>query len=667
MVSRLKAVGLRIGAPVFAAAGLVLAIEPMLGKLLLPALGGSPATWAACLWAFQLLLLVGYGYAHLSTRYLDVRRQVIVHLTLLALAVALLFEARLGAPIRLAALPPALAVAHAVLERVGVPFVVLASTAPLLSRWSRAVGRSGRAIYAIANAGALLGLLAYPLILERFIALPAQLALWSAGFVLFGLALLPVSVAALSAPAPRVVSRAKSTPSRTLYCLFCAFLPSALLIAVTNHVTVDLAATPVIWVVPLALYLCSFVVVFTWRARWVRLVALVMWLIGAAGLALDAYRQGAGPLAAQLAVAMLALFGAALLAHSELAREHPQTGEDSGFYLILAAGAALGGAFVAGLAPLVFSDFYELELCAMALLLLLLMRASREPRLFRALVYVGSGVCLPLLAADLVVRRATTARDGSIVERRRGFSGTLKVVDVGAGRMLQHGLTRHGLQLRDPALRREPTTYYARDTAVGRVLSQFRKERPRRLGVVGLGVGTLAAYGKPRDSLRFYEVDPNVVALARRDFSFIRDSAASVEVAMGDGRISLAQEAPRAFDVLVLDAFSSDSVPVHLLTREAFEVYLRQLAPEGMLLANVSNRHLALERVVRGAARAVGLHVRVEETRPGSGTHASHAVWAVMSRDEAQVSAFVGAEVARGSEADVTWTDGRASLLSVLR
>lgn len=669
MRSRLKAVGLRIGAPVFTAAGLVLSIEPMLGKLLLPALGGSPATWAACLWAFQVLLLVGYGYAYVGSRYLRVREQAVLHLLLLLVSVAVLMSTRVGAQLTLGRLPPLLEVPRLVLLRVGLPYVLLSSTAPLLSRWSRTLGRSGRAIYAISNAGAFLGLLSYPLLLERFVALPAQLALWSAGFVLFALSLLPACVATIIRPPlrPRPVERVSQPPRRKLYCGVCALLPSALLLAVTHHVTVDVAATPALWVVPLALYLLSFVIAFSRRGRWVRLSALAMWLVGCAGVSLDAFWQGAGSLWVQLVTAMLALFGAALWCHAELAREHPPSGDDSGFFLIVATGGALGGALVGLCAPLLLKDFYELELCAMAMFMLLLLRVGRESRPFRLLVYLGAGVCLPLVMAESFLRQAATGRDGRVLERRRGFSGTLKVVQTKVGRVLEHGRIQHGLQLAEPSERHTPTMYFSRETAVGRVLAGVT-ERPRRLGVVGLGVGTLAAYGRPGDSLRFYELDPNVVELSQRDFSFLRDSQANVSIAVGDGRISLAHEAPRAFDVLVLDAFSSDSVPVHLLTREAFEIYRRQLAPDGLLLANVSNRHLDLERVVRGSARAVGLESRSVETQSRAATHTSHVVWAVMATTEARLQQALGE--LRSSEPltePVTWTDGRASLLSVLR
>jgi protein-L-isoaspartate O-methyltransferase len=254
------------------------------------------------------------------------------------------------------------------------------------------------------------------------------------------------------------------------------------------------------------------------------------------------------------------------------------------------------------------------------------------------------------------------------VERRRGFLGPLKVVDTAEGRVLTHGRIQHGMQLRAPELRRTPTMYFGAGTAVARVLEASRTERPRRLGVVGLGVGTLATYARARETLLFYELDPNVIELARRDFTFLRDTAANVSVVPGDGRLSLAREAPQRFDVLVLDAFSSDAVPVHLLTREAFEVYAQQLAPEGLLLANVSNRHLAVERVVRASARSVGLRCEVVETPTRAAGHVTHVAWAVMARDGSRLAAVLG-DLPRSPPRsnEVLWTDSRASLIAVLR
>jgi spermidine synthase len=693
-------------AGVFVAATLLFALEPMLAKLLLPALGGSPATWAACMLAFQLLLLAGYAYAYVGARYLSVRQQALLHGAVTLAASASVFMVPLGAAPMLGTLPPALAVPWLVLRRVGLPYLVLASTTPLLSRWALALGPAP-ALYAVSNAGALLGLLAYPSLLERFVALPAQFAGWAACFALFGSCLLPMCWAASrtestsaaparserGAGAPRTITRvsifearetrlggqssARTDSSATasqksmpvLAWLSWAFVPSAMLLAVTNYISVDVAATPLLWVMPLALYLSSFVVAFS---RWnlaLRGVALAAWLLGSCWLCLNALGQGAVPLFSQVASALLALFGASLLCHGELGRSKPVTGDPTGYYLSVASGGVLGGAFVSLLAPLVFSDFYELELTFAATFLLLFVVARRRgpdalSRAARLTLFLGAGLCLPLLVGETLVRHASRGREGRVVERRRSFLGPLRVVELAEGRVLTHGRIQHGMQLNAPE-QRTATMYFARGTGVAQVLSSFRTDVPRRLGVVGLGVGTLASYGKSGDKLTFYELDPNVVELARRDFTFLADSAASVE---GDGRLALAHETPQAFDVLVLDAFSSDAVPVHLLTREAFEIYARQLAPGGLLLANVSNRHLAVERVVRGSARATGFACAVVETLSGAVSHGAHVVWAVMARDPsalARVVAPLSPQPARTPE--VLWTDSRASVLSVLR
>ncbi len=665
---------LLLAVPVFASAWLLLAIEPMLAKLLLPTLGGSPATWAACMVAFQLLLLGGYLYAHLGARYLDVRRQAALHLALLVAAAVLLFQSRLGAVPELGSLPWALAVPWLVVRRIGLPYLALASTAPVLARFAVPLGRASGALYAVSNAGALLGLLAYPFVLERFVALPVQLALWAAGFLLFGLSVLPACVAATRAASGLRVGAGSALPwRRRVHWLACAFVPSAMLLAVTNYITIDVAATPLLWVVPLALYLTSFIVAFSALNVALRGGALVMWVVGSLWLSRNAFGQGAVPLLEQVAAALLALFGTSLLCHGELARNRPDDAEPTGYYLLLASGGVLGGAFVSLLAPLVFSDFYELEVASLATFLLLLAAVRRRDagafsRQSRLLVYLGCGVCLPLLAGEVWIRNARSGHAGRIVERRRGFLGPLRVVDVADGRVLTHGRIQHGMQLRAPEQRRTPTMYFGAGTGVQRVLDGLRLERPRRLGVVGLGVGTLASYGRRGDSLRFFELDPNVVELARRDFTFLADSAASITIVPGDGRLGLGHEPAHAFDVLVLDAFSSDAVPVHLLTRQAFELYAQKLAPDGVLLANVSNRHLAVDRVVRASARSVGLSCAVVETRAHALGHVVHVVWAVMARDEAQVTRLLGdLPAVPDNEPELLWTDSRASLLSVLR
>lgn len=665
---------LPLGLLAFAAAFLLFALEPMLGKLLLPSLGGSPATWAACLVSFQTLLFVGYIYVYAGSRLLGVRAQLLVHAALVAVTLGLLLGTKLGAVVELGSLPLTLAVPWLIFSRAGLVFVVLASTTPLLARCAAALRQPLPGLYAISNAGSLLGLLAYPLLLERWVALPAQLALWSAGFVLLGLSwlLLCGFVAQVGRGEPDAAAASAGWRLR-LRRLALAAVPSALLVAITNYITVDVAAAPLLWVAPLALYLLTFIVAFSRWASLARAPALVAWLVGCGWLSLNALGQGLVSLGSQLTAALLALTGGALLCHAELSRTQPTAANSSGFYATVALGGALGGGFVSLLAPLVFADLYELELVSVGVFVLLapLVRrgqAAALPRPGRLVLLLGAGVCLPLLAGEALVRAQSVTRGGRVVERRRGFLGPLKVVDTAEGRVLTHGRIQHGMQLRAPAQRRTPTMYFGAGTAVARVLEAGSAERARRLGVVGLGVGTLATYARAREKLRFYELDPNVIELAQRDFTFLRDSAANISVVPGDGRLSLAREAPQRFDVLVLDAFSSDAVPVHLLTREAFAVYVQQLAPDGMLLANVSNRHLAVERVVRASARSVGLRCEVVETPTRAAGHVTHVAWAVMARDAARLSAVLGdLPRSRLQAGEVLWTDSRASLISVLR
>lgn len=667
--------------PTFFGALLLFVVEPLLAKWLLPTLGGNPATWAACMATFQGLLLAGYGYAHLSTRLSAGRSQATLHALLVAAAGVTAFAARSPGPPELGGLPPAIAVPWLLLRVAGLPFVMLAATAPLLQRWAAATWqRSPHSLYAVSNAGALVGLLGYPFAVEPFLGVDAQLWWWSAAFLGFGAAMITVCVRvgqALPDPAREAPSMGEADPAprpaTELRWLGYAFIPSAMLLAATNHITVDIAATPLLWVVPLALYLASFIVAFGgWRPSF-RGPTLALWALGALGLGVNGFAQAGAPLARQLGATLVALLGCCLLCHGELALARPSAAWLTRYYLVIALGGALGGVFVSLVAPVVFADYYELELVAVGTFWVLFV-ASRAPesgawpRLHRAALLLGAGLCLPLLATNVVVRMQGESPQGRVVERRRSFLGPLRVVDLPEGRILTHGRIQHGMQLRDATQRRSPTMYFGPGTGLALAMERHLPDRARRIGVVGLGIGTIATYGRAEDALRFYELDANVADVARHDFTFLADSAAHIDIVMGDGRLSLAREAPQAFDLLVLDAFSSDSVPVHLLTTEAFSVYLRHLATDGLLLANVSNRYLAVERVVRASARAHGLSCVVIETQTDAVRHVSHVAWALMARDPGALEAVAhGVPLVAATTPDVLWTDDRASLLALIR
>jgi hypothetical protein len=658
-------------ASAFCSAFLLFLVQPMLAKWLLPSFGGTPGTWAACLLFFQCVLLGGYAYAWLLAR-LQPRAALLVHGVVCAGVIVFACSAPPLAAAEGVLSRPELRIPALLALRAGLPYALLASTAPLLTAWAAQLGAAvPHRLYAVSNAGSLLGLLGYPLWFEAAWPLPRQYAGWLAGSALFaGLSLACAFVAHRGASAPASCASRSSAGARAFW-LLSAFVPSLFLLAATEHITVDLAATPALWVMPLSLYLISFIAAFSgWTAR-ARGVLLAAWVVASLGLGYGAFVEGSARLGTQLVCALGGLFAAALLCHDALVQARPEPDGLPEFYLWVAAGGALGGIYVTWIAPLVLRDYYELELAVLltyALLLWSRRRHGEEHAGRRRLLWFGSGVALPLLAAAMLTRAGLGGREKHVLDRRRSFLGALRVTQIDVGRMLTHGRIRHGMQLSDPARARWPTMYFGPGTAVAQVLTHHHQGRPRHLAVVGLGVGTLAAYGQPRDRLRFYELDPNVLAVAREWFTFLRDTPARVDVVLGDGRLALAREAPQRFDVLVLDAFASDAVPAHLLTYEAFSIYLRQLAPDGVLLANVSNRHLSVDRVVRAAARALGLACEVVETEADVTRFVSKVRWAVLARDPAQLRReLAGLTPAAPSGGDVLWTDARASVWSILK
>jgi SAM-dependent methyltransferase len=654
----------------------------MLGKRLLPWFGGSPSTWTTCMLFFQLALLAGYALADGLIRRTSGRWQVGLALLLPALALVFL-PLGPGAAQRPAdvAAPPVLAILGLLVRYAGLPYLALATAAPLLQHWyERRTGRPPYRLYAWSNAGSLLGLLAYPFALEPRLALDAQARLWSLGFAVFALALAATGALALR-PRSHVAKRARATESdsgsgaraSTPTWLALSCVPSAMLLAVTNYITVDVAVVPFLWVLPLALYLLSFIAAFA-DSRWSRRAWLLpAWVAVTGALGVNLFMQGSARLAQQIGVPLSVLTVCALLCHGELARARPEPERLSRFYLAISAGGALGGLFVAGLAPLLFRGFYELQLFTIAthaMMLAIIARERASPRRSSQLraCYLGLALGVPLLLATVWVQTRDRSLAGRVIEQRRSFHGVLRVTELPEVTMLSHGRIRHGMEFRAPSRRARPTMYYSPDSGVGRALRLHHAGRSREVGVVGLGVGTLAAYGQRGDRFAFYELSPDVVEVARRRFGFLRASRAEVSLAVGDGRLWLERSAPQRFDLLALDAFASDSVPAHLLTLQAFRAYLRALKPDGVIAANVSNRHLAVERVIAGAAARLGLTLRVRETQRDLDAGFTRARWALLARDPHSLDALGNPEDWHALSGEpLLWTDDFSDLLSVLR
>ena len=664
-------------ATIFLSSFLLFLVQPLIARLILPWFGGSAAVWTTCMLFFQVMLLAGYAYAHLLARKLAASRsERIVHTLLLAAAVALLPIAPGEAWKPMGEEEPISRILLLLLASVGLPYFLLASTSPLLQAWfvRARPGQDPYRLFAVSNLASLLALIGYPFVVEPFLAAREQVSLWSWLFAAFALL-----CAVLAWRTPRGTSGAENThrgpaPSRGQYVLWLALAAtgSALLLAVTNHLTQNVASVPLLWLAPLTLYLLTFIVTFEGRS-WYQpklLWALVLAAFGVMAWAvLD--HEHRYDLAIQLAVFLPGLFIACFFCHGELYRSRPAPEHLTAFYLTVSAGGALGGFAVAVVAPLAFNGYYELGICLIAVALLAALRfmpLGLVPTVLSlgVLLGVGASASYDIFGQQRDVRVA-----------KRGFYGVLRVKEYGeAGeeghlRRLVHGTIMHGEQYLHDSRRRMLTTYYQETAGIGIAIAS-KRNHPLRVGVIGLGTGTIAAYGRAGDVFRFYEIDPHVLEIARRDFTFLGDSPAKIETALGDARLSLERESPQGFDVLAVDAFSSDAIPVHLITREALGIFLRHVKPDGIVAFHVSNRFLDLIPVVARIAREQGAHaVLVRDDPDEDDSLRSRTDWILVSRDE---KALQAEKIVSGGGAPAedrpewrTWTDDYSNLVQILK
>src|SRR5580704_3771686 len=592
---------------VFLGAFLLFLLEPLFAKLILPRFGGSAAVWATCLVFFQSALLLGYWYADVSTRRLPLARQSGLHVALLLASLCFLPVAPRAVFPSLDAIHPAAQILAVLTASIGLPFILLSATSPLVQSWHARVSGSAEPyhLFALSNFASLIALLTFPFLIEPRISSHGQVLLWTSLFVVFvGVCSLTAWLASRDAPASSDPAPTIATPAPTptlrerLLWLSLSACGSMLLLSITNHITENVAPVPLLWVVPLALYLLTFALAFHRRSlysRWL-MVRLLAVAVGSLGYAIydPSFTESV-----QVSVPLFCggLFLCCLFCHGELAQRRPAPRHLTSFYLMISLGGALGAIFVAILAPYVFKGVYEfpLSLCLTALLAVIVV----WPEGWLARVFWGFAT---LCMAAVLVYHAHAYKKDSIFAARN-FYGGLRV-ELHRDwlkqpyRTLYHGKIEHGAQFLDPPKSLLATTYYAENSGVGKALDHFTGAA-KRVGVIGLGAGTLASYGNAGDYFRFYEINPLVVSIARTWFSYLRDSRAKVDIAMGDARLSLAQEPDQQFDVLAVDAFSGDAIPVHLLTREAFAQYVRHLKPGGILAIHTSNTYLNLNPVVQ--------------------------------------------------------------------
>ncbi len=670
---------------VLLSAFLLFQVQPIIAKLILPWFGGSAAVWTVCVLFFQLLLVVGYLYSHWLIRGLAPRARSIVHIALLAAGVAALPILPDAAWKPVGEADPSLRILALLAASVGLPYFLLATTSPLVQAWY-ARARSGAApyrLYALSNFGSMLALLSYPFAVEPWLPTRWQALGWSGAFVAFALlcGVLAWQARALPAEVPSAGDDAPAAPpglaSHALWAGVAAGA-SILLLAFTSHLSQNVAPIPFLWVLPLALYLLSFILCFEGRGWYQRRYYLPLAAAGFVGACVTLHRDyHNAPLALLVPLYCAALFVACMVCHGELARLKPHPRHLTAFYVAISVGGALGGAFVGLVAPRVFPDLYELPvgMVATAILVALVIGGDRagfaSPAALRAAT-AGAALYALGLAGALAWIYADLAADARVLSRN--FYAALRVSDSGSGleatRLLTHGTITHGKQYRDPARRGWRTAYYGETSGVGRALEALRAAGPVRIGVIGLGAGTLAAYGRAGDALRIYEINPQVIELALQEFTYLADSPAAIEIVLGDARLSLEREPAQGFDLLAVDAFSSDAIPVHLLTAEAFEVYSRHLRAGGILAVHISNRYLDLKPVLKEAVAKLGKTARVVEDDSDSERGTYGTTWVLIADSPEALARAPLAGVAEPLEAERSvrpWTDDYSDLYRILK
>jgi len=662
---------------IFLSSFLLFLVQPLIARLILPWFGGSAAVWTTCMLFFQALLLAGYAYAHWLTRLSNKRAEAVIHTVLLLAAAATLPIAPGEAWKPLGTEEPVTRILLLLGASVGLPYFLLASTSPLLQAWfSRArPGENPYRLFAVSNLASLLALVGYPFLVEPFLGGVQQVQVWSWLFAAFALG---CAAMAWMTPRQAIESRAEATATeeRSPWVLWLALSAtgSVLLLAVTNHLTQNVAAVPLLWLVPLTLYLASFIITFEgkgwYQLEW--LWAILLALIGAMGwLLVDSDFDF--DLVVQLAVFLPGMFIGCLFCHGELYKLRPAPARLTAFYLAVSLGGAIGGLLVAVVAPLVFNGYYEL---GVALVVLATLAALRLATIGRIPAFVSLALLLAI-AASAAYDSFRYHRDVRVATR--SFYGVLRVKEYGRPgeeshmRRLVHGAIMHGEQYLHDKFRRQLTTYYHEDSGIGAAIRSLPEDRPARVGVIGLGTGTIAAYGRKGDVYRFYDIDARVMDLARTQFTYLGDSPAKIELALGDARLTLEREQPQNFDVLAVDAFSSDAIPVHLITREALGTYLRHMKPDGIVAFHVSNRFLDLIPVVARLAKEQGAHaVLVRDDPDEEEDHRrSRSDWVLVSRDPAalQREAMVEREATEAEDRPEwrTWTDDYSNLIQILK
>ena len=674
---------------------LLFQVQPMISKFILPWFGGSPSVWTVCMLFFQVMLFGGYSYAHFLSKRSS-RSQALLHGLLLLVAAWQLPVVPNEAMKPDGSGNPSWQIFVLLFSTVGLPYFVLSATSPLVQTWYGRVfpGRVPYRLYALSNIGSLAALLTYPVLIETRWDVVEQAGVWSAAYGVFAVLMLACALiewqrGSVFAPAPSAAATADPAPSagrRALWVALPAFA-SVMLLSTTNHVCQDVAVIPFLWVVPLALYLLSFIICFD-HPRWYRRpvwggLAVIALLLSAGWEELPWVDTRDFGIVAEIAVNFLAMFFVCVVCHGELVRKKPGIAHLTEYYLFMSAGGALGGLIVSLLAPLILTTYLEWSVGLMLATVIaawVVYRGLLEERVQHSSP-VAAAAWVVVLAALYCIQSWQFGGDHAIA-RSRNFYGTLKVsqrhsVPARPGevalefRALHCNGTEHGRQFTRADLRREPLSYYGAETAVGQLLTALQSKAQARVGIVGMGTGTVASYGVAGQTYRFYEINPDVVSTARAYFTFIDDletRGGIYQLALGDARLVLDREPAQHFDALVLDAFSGDSVPVHLLTSEAFAIYQRHLAPGGVIAIHITNRYLNLAPVVERLAREFGFTTSRISVQNVQRLGHYHPDYLLLSKDTNLIAHYppVLPPYARAIPDVALWTDRAHNLFQIL-
>ena len=698
---------------IFISAFLLFQVQPVIARYILPWYGGSPAVWSTCMLFFQVGLLVGYSYAHVISKYLAIKKQVIVHFILLGLSLLLLpiTPSEVLKPDSVDS--PAIDIIVLLLSTVGIPYILVSSTGPLLQQWfnKQYPDKSPYRLYSLSNIGSLLALLTYPFIVEPNLGLNTQTVFWSIGYGVFilscGWAGMTVYKSISNLPPVPIKTTGSTDDSKINWLdslLWIAFSAcgSILLLAATNFVCQDVAVIPFFWILPLSLYLITFIIAFDsprWYMRWFWIPALIL-IIPKIFMMLEGhYDLDDAELTEQIIVYLGGMFLAVMVCHGEMVRLKPSAKHLTFFYLMVSLGGAIGGTFVTFIAPEIFSDFWEWPIGLVLALLLAAVSFIRKPGFDvpkfitnklsdpKFAIWVISPTCVVIVlivGAGYFGLKVTDFQDNfsdGVLASNRNFYGVIRVIESSKGKdthryKMYHGQINHGIQFQKPKKMYKPTTYYSKHSGIGLAVRRHLKRLNNEglhLGVIGLGSGTIGTYLKPKDKFVFYEIDPDVERIARKYFTYLNDGGERIEVVLGDGRISMEKElkeqGSKKYDILAIDAFSGDAIPIHLLTKEAFELYFQHLTSDGVLAVHISNKYVDLEPLIYSMAKEFNMDAVLVEERRNRSKGIKSSSWALISNNQdfmqhPRVLAYIDSWP--DAMQQIIWTDDYSNLVELL-